>query len=290
MNCFYLSYKNLKDFKDLYYKFDNHEIDFFKTYISSNLYKKILLKKSILLLKDNREYIGYIWINQSSHRQCSIIEKNILEKHNKKIGYEVLLSKLLNMDNITYKTPKYDYTNFSLMTLGYCNYSTIYEMEFNLENEIIFEQPETLSVRFFKKSFDERVRCKLQNSIFQKKDRKRLNIKDIYYDEIQDYYYKDGVIFLLKNNIEIGLGQIIKEKNTLTLVNFGILKEHRGNGYSKYLLNYLLKYLKAKGEKKLILRVDSKNNKANNLYTSMGFITKWEYYNYTKLKENEAAD
>ncbi|WP_461204394.1 GNAT family N-acetyltransferase [Clostridium sp. DL1XJH146] len=290
MNCFYLRYKDLKGFKSLYYKFDNHEIDFFKAYSSSNVYKKILLRKSVLLLKKDNKYIGYIWINQSSHRQCSIIERNIMKKYNKKISYEILLSKLTNIDNIIYKTKKYDYTNFSLITLGYCNYSTIYEMELNLQSDFIFKERETLRVRFFKKSYDEKIRCLLQNSIFEKKDRKQLSIRDIYYDEIQDYYYEKGVLFLLKNNIEIGLGQIIKEKSILTLVNFGILKEHRGNGYGKYLLTYMLNYLKAKGEKKIILRVDAKNDKAINLYTSMGFVIKSEYYSYTKFKINEAVE
>ena len=66
-----------------------------------------------------------------------------------------------------------------------------------------------------------------------------------------------------------------------TIVNFGIIKDFRGIGLGKLLLNDIILYAKKSGIKELAIRVDSNNTAAINLYKWIGFkesykIVVWE--------------
>ena len=59
-----------------------------------------------------------------------------------------------------------------------------------------------------------------------------------------------------------------------TVVNFGILKDFRGYGFGKILLNYLIKKAKDSKIDKLFIRVEESNYKALKLYNWIGFSPK----------------
>ena len=111
----------------------------------------------------------------------------------------------------------------------------------------------------------------MQNNIFYSNDRIPLEIKDIKYEEKQEFYKKDLCIFMLLDNKEIGYGQIVYNKNMYMIVNFGVLKEYRGLGYGEYFLNYLVNMAYNLNIKDLYIRVDYENYKALNLYNKIGF-------------------
>ena len=128
---------------------------------------------------------------------------------------------------------------------------------------------------------DEELRCKLQNSIFSASTRVPLEVEDIENDIEQDYYIKDLSLFIKVNNIAIGYGQIIYNRDMYTVVNFGILKEFRHYGFGKILLNNLIQSAKNKNIYDLYIRVEETNYNALKLYNWIGFtpksiINRWE--------------
>ena len=70
---------------------------------------------------------------------------------------------------------------------------------------------------------DEELRCKLQNSIFSASTRVPLEVEDIENDIEQDYYIKDLSLFIKVNNIAIGYGQIIYNRDMYTVVNLSLI-------------------------------------------------------------------
>ena len=103
---------------------------------------------------------------------------------------------------------------------------------------------------------DEELRCKLQNSIFSASTRIPLEVEDIENDIEQDYYIEDLSLFIKINNIAIGYGQIIYNRDMYTVVNFGILKEFRNYGFGKILLNHLIETAKNMNIYDLYIRVE----------------------------------
>jgi len=92
---------------------------------------------------------------------------------------------------------------------------------------------------------------------------------------------EDLSLFIKLNNIAIGYGQIIFNRDMYTVVNFGILKEFRGYGFGKILLNELINAAKKMQINELFIRVEENNYSALKLYNWIGFksksiINKWE--------------
>ena len=128
---------------------------------------------------------------------------------------------------------------------------------------------------------DEELRCKIQNSVFSATTRIPLEVEDIQNDIEQDYYMEDLSLFIKLNNIAIGYGQIIFNRDMYIVVNFGILKEFRGYGFGKILLNELINAAKKMQINELFIRVEENNYSALKLYNWIGFksksiINKWE--------------
>lgn len=118
------------------------------------------------------------------------------------------------------------------------------------------------------------LRIFLQNNIFNNKNlyRKPIDKQYIFREINHDSFMNDYCYSFKFNNIPIGYGQIIKEKEKYYLVNFGILPEYRGNGYGKIFINLILNDLFDIGEiNQLYLNVDNNNFSAINLYKSAGF-------------------
>ncbi|MHC6179872.1 GNAT family N-acetyltransferase [Clostridium sp. JNZ X4-2] len=281
--CIKLIKKNLKYFRELNRKrslFNSLNKDFFQIYDNCNFAQQMILRRKVKLIKTNVKYIGYIWTDIYHKNICNINALNVV------CGYN-------NMDNLPYKhlinTIREHYTVKYLCENNNYNFNLLKSMGFEkkegtlilykeLSENIHLILNKELEFEILQKGRDEEKRCEIQNKIFEEDDRVPLTLEDILFDEIQDYYFERGSVFLKKSNEYIGYGQFIIEKGIPVIVNFGIIKEYRGKGYSKCLLAYLLKLIYFNGFNKIVIKVRDSNYIALNLYKSIGFKVEKEQY------------
>lgn len=284
--CEYLTVKKLQHFKILN---DNRKIfnsmnqDFFAYYNDKNPLQKYVLRRQVYLLRFNNDYIGYLWITKYNKNNYFINSFNIQdEKHRLKGGYE-LIKVLKSNKVVNYECEKNNFNFILLEKLGFKHeegtielFKDIYRYEENsTSGNISFE---TLDI-----GKQEGIRRDLQNKIFMNNSRDPLTLKDIYYDEEQDYYWKEGSIFIKNNGEYVGYGQIIKDDQIPTIVNFGIIDEYRHRGFGRILLKHLLNLLFQKGYTKAKIKVHTGNITALNLYISTGFKQAREYYRWNLM-------
>lgn len=79
---------------------------------------------------------------------------------------------------------------------------------------------------------------------------------------------------VINNGITVGFITSFpyKEKDTLSLGVMYTLKEYRGNGYGKEMINLFLDYAKSLGFKKIFTKTWNKNKSSNSLFKSLDFI------------------
>ncbi|MCY6958224.1 GNAT family N-acetyltransferase [Clostridium brassicae] len=279
----FYEFKKLNDLKD---KFNEINKDFFEIYDSKNPFQKFLEKKKIKLLKNDSSYIGYIWsenVKKSIYRIQSMFVANINNDHILD-EYKLLLDSINGYSKIYYDCVKNNFNHKILNTLNFIRAKGFFEMSLNLNNITPFDKPDYVSFKKVLIGHDEELRCFIQNAIFESKDRIPLEPKDIYYDEIQDYYFAKGAILIKDGNNYIGYGQIIIRNGTPYIVNFGIIQEFRKKGYAKILLSYLLNILKDNNYNKVNIHVDFNNYSAIKLYKYFGFQIKKETYTWVLNK------
>lgn len=287
--CVGLNMRNLDQFRKLNKAkndFNTLNKDFFEVYDSCNFAQQIFLRHRVKLLKKDSRYIGYIWTELDDINLYTINALNILnaEKNsNKYLLYKSLLDTLKKNCNINYSCEKNSYNFDVLKHMGFIQDEGTFMLHLSIEQNMPLLIMENLEFEILKKGRDEQKRCELQNDIFKNEDRIPLSIEDIYLDEVQTYYFDKGSVFIKKDGNYIGYGQVIIEDNVPVIVNFGILKEYRGNGYSKALLVYLIKIIKYNGFSEVMIKVKTSNKIALNLYESTGFKIINEIYNW-KLK------
>lgn len=272
--CVKLNKTNFNLFKKLNKRkneFNSLNRDFFDLYNKANFIQKFMLKSKVRLLVDEDNYIGYIWTNLDKDR-CDINALNIIGDKNLELAYKYLINSINNNITINYLCESNNYNYNILKKIGFRKESGTIELKLNLSHkDIDFKYNKELEFKKLQLNKHEEARCYLQNEIFKSNNRVPLNLNDIYYDEKQDYYIEGGSIILVKNHKYIGYGQIIKEKDYPLIVNFGILEGYRRKGYARDLLYYLLRISREKGYEKVMIKVDSNNYKALNLYESIGF-------------------
>lgn len=280
-----LTSQNMDDFKKVYAKSrvsENYDRDFFKLYKEQNFVVKFLFKRFLrLFVYNNNNIIGFMWYETPidvnvriwalyvDTKYMQLLTEGLLEQFNNNfLSYEAIDN---NINSIILKKLGFKRVRptvfMELETISYNNYN--YKSDYNI------------TFRNFKIGEDERLRCNIQNDIFTDFTRTPLTIDDVYSDLNQDYYINDFAIFIEVNNITIGYGQIIFNRDMYTVVNFGIVSKYRGCGYGKLLLNKLINLSKEKDIKNLYIRVDENNVKARNLYEAAGFkekniISKWD--------------
>ena len=295
-----LTVNNMENFKSLYcdnFRLKSYNKDFFKSYENQNFLVKFLYRKYIKLIKYDNNYIGYIWYENSYDNYVKVWALYIDPKYKEEINIDML--SFFNNNYLAYEEIESDENTFILKALGFMKkgYTILLKMntkdfDYNSNNYITTENKEKLnkklsnnkidfSSRKFIRGKDERLRCELQNNIFNKWDRMPLNIGDIYADMSQDYYLNEFSFFGTINNIPIGYGQIIFNRNMYTIVNFGVISTFRSLGLGRLFLNEIINSAKANKISELYIRVDSDNISAINLYKSIGFkeenkITIWE--------------
>ena len=160
--------------------------------------------------------------------------------------------------------------------MGFKKIHGIMEMSQTLNSIKEMYVPSNIKFKKFIRGKDEAIRCFLQNTIFESKNRLPLTIKDIYYDEMQDYYLEDSAIFLKQGNSYIGYGQIIEKSKIPFIVNLGILPQYQNQGYGTLLLKYLLNMLYKKKKSFVKINVDPKNIRALELYKLLNFKEDFE--------------
>jgi len=282
-----LTLKNFKKFRKIFQFNTNFSLsnkDFFQQYDNSNIIQKMFLRKNINLLLEKNNYIGYIWFEKHNKHYSSINSINVIQDDHLIYYYEALISPLKNDSLITYECEDNEVNIDILSKLGFKRVKGFMELEKQCNEYVIKARPDNITFSIVEKDKDEKVRCILQNEIFNNDDRIPINIEDIYYDEAQEYYFDNGAIFIELDNTPIGYGQIIVEDNVAIIVNFGIIGKYRKGGYGKVLLCYLLNIAKDNDFSKVSLKVDSNNVDAFKLYRSLGFSIKREVYTWQKTK------
>lgn len=291
-----LTSHNMDEFKRVYSESrmnENYDKDFFKLYDEQNFVVKFLFKKFLRLFSYNNKIIGFMWYETPIDINIRVWALYIEDKYIDLLDYKLLAN--FNNSILSYETIDSNRNFCTLENLGFKKIRPTVFMDLHLTNynNIIYNLNKTdivnniygtnnfVTFKTFRLGEDERTRCKVQNDIFLDWNRVPLTIEDIYNDLNQDYYINDLAIFIEVNNIIIGYGQIVFNRDIYTVVNFGIIKEYRGRGYGKLLLNKLIMLSREKGIQTLYIRVDENNIKARNLYEHAGFkekymISRWD--------------
>ncbi|MEN8076266.1 GNAT family N-acetyltransferase [Clostridioides difficile] len=304
-----LSSINFENFKSLNlerFSQDNYDKNFFEYYENEKFFLKIFLKKFVKLFIYEKEVIGYIWYEVPVEIPVRVWSLYVKPKY-----IDLLTSDILNSFNntiLSYETSDDKTNNLMLLKLGFKKIKPSVLMSMNLENYNRKKQIDKLindltynssllvklnslynsnmnslkiSIEKVKLNKDEELRCKIQNSIFSASTRVPLEVQDIENDIEQDYYIEDLSLFIKLNNIAIGYGQIIYNRDMYTVVNFGLINEFRGYGFGKILLNNLITSAKSMNINELFIRVEENNYSALKLYNWIGFtpksiINRWE--------------
>lgn len=284
--CVGLNIRNLDYFRELNEAkgdFNTLNKNFFEVYDKCNFAQQMFLRHRVKLLKKDSRYIGYIWAEMDDKNVCGINALNISRDANNYesyIPYKLLIESLRKNCIINYLCEKNNYNFNFLENMGFIKKDGTLILYLNTEENIPLVILEDLEFEILKKGRDEEKRCEIQNNIFKNDARVPLTVEDIYFDEVQPYYFDKGSVFIKKDSSYIGYGQVIIEGNTPVIVNFGILKEYRGKGYSKALLTYLIKIIRYSGFNMVKIKVKSTNKVALNLYEGIGFKITGEIYNW----------
>ena len=304
-----LSSNNFENFKNLNlerFSKENYDKNFFEYYENEKFFLKIFLKKFVKLFIYRKEVIGYIWYEIPVEMPVRVWSLYIKPEYIDLLSPEILKS--FNNTILSYETCNDEDTNRMLINLGFKKVKPSLLMNIELSNYNKADKVALLKNSLEHNSNvinslnnlyngnirninittekvlldrDEELRCKIQNSVFSATTRIPLEVEDIQNDIEQDYYMEDLSLFIKLNNIAIGYGQIIFNRDMYTVVNFGILKEFRGYGFGKILLNELINAAKKMQINELFIRVEENNYSALKLYNWIGFksksiINKWE--------------
>lgn len=273
-DCKYLKKKNLIDFEKLNntrMEFNALNSNFFEIYDAVGMAQRVMLRKNVRLLTFNSIPCGYIWIGKRTIYKHYISSMKVNLDCDLYQGFRTLLDSYKSVTCFSYQCEKNDFNYKILKQLGFKKTEGTLDMNIKIKNTQPYILNQEISFESFKKGIHESIRCDLQNEIFKNSKRHPLEIQDIYYDELQEYYFNEGSIFIKKGKEYIGYGQIIIDEDCPFIVNFGIIKKYRGMGYSKILLLYLLNIIKDNKFETAYIRVKSSNNIALSLYTSVGF-------------------
>lgn len=269
-----LSLFNMNHFRRLYNRSeDAYSCDksFFEIYDEESFIVKYIIRKQIRLFRVNSEYVGYIWYEYPSYNGFS----NIYSIYLKDEYIHLINSKILSFFNASafrFDMLANSKASFIMKKLNFDVNSNNILMKIrtsNIKNNFCENR---IFFKHFKEGQDEELRCRIQNSVFNEKNRVPLTIEDIYREEEEDYYIKDFGVFICNNNGQVvGYGQIIFNRGFYTIVNLGILEEYRKHGYGELLVRYLIDLCYRNSIKTVYIRVEKNNLKALSLYTKIGF-------------------
>lgn len=280
-----LNKKNMDNFKALSLiqeQFNKENQDFFNKYKDLSFTRQLFLRQKVRLLHDGKDYTGFIWYEPINN---TTIIKSMFSMEKNSEPYKTLINSIKSKGSLTYKCTSNDYNFSILQDLGFEKGDGIIEMEltnFNFHKSDAYNlvDKDKISFRQFRRGLDENLRCNIQNEVFYDKNRVPLTVNDIFYEESQRYYFEKGSVFIYVGEVCVGYGQIIIEDKGPYVVNVGILKKFQGLKYGKMLMEHLLDILEKEGFKEVSIRVKSDNFKALNIYSSLGFIDKKQFFTW----------
>jgi len=151
------------------------------------------------------------------------------------------------------------------------------EYSMKLDTGIAYQKTGITLKRAFKKSVDEFI--DLNVKIFNgSAANARMMLENTFQSEDRHCY-----AFLHDNSV-VGMGCIAytKPEDTAFIFGFGVLPECRGKGLGKLALYELAHYIHSNYKKSAGLEVNSRNQAALSLYTSLGFKTESAYHYYRR--------
>jgi ribosomal protein S18 acetylase RimI-like enzyme len=80
----------------------------------------------------------------------------------------------------------------------------------------------------------------------------------------------------------LGSLRLDERSDEIGIYGFVVLPAHRGHGYGRQMLEYIIRKLKTEGASRIVLEVETDNHRALALYTHCGFEIKatYDYYNH----------
>ena len=245
-----------------------YQQDFYRYYIHRGSIHRFFIRKSVKLLKYKDKYIGYIWLDTISNKSQRINDIYIAPEHLDLVNPTTL--NLFKGNVFIYEGFETEYMTYLAKRLDMKMYKTTRLMKIN-NKSIKSDKLKDITYKVYDKTTDRNVRCYIQNEVFGNKDRVPLTVSDIEFDESQEYYINDYCIFIKYNDMIIGYGQIVFNRGQYFIVNLGIIKNYRGLGFGKILLNKLLNVAYKDGIEDVYIRVESDNKIAAELYEETGF-------------------
>lgn len=272
---------NIETFRKLYNNNDNADIcnqNFFQVYDNETFIGKFVMRKQVKLFKFKKNIVGYVWYecppeDELTNIYSLYVEDDYIEYINSNI-LKSLKRKHFRLDTIDSFRIKDIMNKLQFIPTSQTVLMKIKSAECNMDIEF-----KDYTIRHFTKKQDENLRCEIQNSVFNDKNRLPLSTGDIFAEEDEEYYLDGFSVFICNSDgIEVGYGQIIYTNGQYTIVNLGILEEYRGQGYGEQLVRYLINFCNKKNITDVHIRVEKKNNKAISLYYKIGFR---EYNSFT---------
>lgn len=252
---------------------------------NKNIIKKLLLSKNIKYIKDDSKYIGFMWYSKYYFKGYKLHCIKLGERYHTLDYYRYIFDNFEDSNDLIVS----DNNNLNkdlMLSLDFTISRSIIEMYLKDIKSYGEELNKDITFRNFIDGSDEKVRCSIQNSVFQSINRQAIEIEDVIYEKLQSYYIKEGCIFINVGGNDIGYGQLVKKDNRLYIANFGILPQYRSKGYGRALIRRILTVAKDLGFKEVYLRVDLDNKDAIALYKGEGFAPMKEYHQFKKRREN----
>lgn len=286
--------KEIEEYKDTLMRFTDfnaYNEDFYASYTSASMLVKMQLRSCARIIRFDGVPIFFFWFDIRSYNSVlrSIIPFDRAYELKDEDFFHMVIPALVESIVPRAESGRYAYQALE----NEQNTMFLKLMGFSLDESVLVmridtrDLPEPLSkveVSDFRlEDIQERVR--IQNNIFNDRYRIPLNKSDILIEISKRIYIPEASMFLMKDNMKIGYGQIIKGVEGNYLVNFGIIEERRGQGHSRDFLIYVLNRGKELGFREIFLEVNAYNIKAVNLYTGMGFKVikkkdKWNFKDY----------
>lgn len=269
--------ESLKEVLLKYHEFNVLNGDLYGTYVKKPLIARFQFRNGIRLICHNGTPAMLIWSeprDYSSKIRAMIPFDFLYTIKDPEFFREIIfnfrssLSIHLDIRRFEYMAVINDKNEKILADMGFLIKKGILVMQMGLEN--IAKPVKAVQMKKFQME-NIRDRVAIQNNIFNNKNRVPINTADIFMEVSRKSYIPELSYFLLQNDQLAGYGQVTKHNNRVFLVNFGITDEYRGKGLSRDFLLAILKETRDQGYDEIFLEVQADNDKAVNLYLSVGF-------------------
>lgn len=280
----FLQLKNFSCFKKLINNDSNYKnFELLSEYGKMPFLFRCIYNRNIIMLKKQREYIGYMWITRYEYNHYKI-NRIIIKEYNDVLLYNGFFNKFPKDTYFEIEGIFQEEELEMLERLGFREIELLYKMKKSNLINYEFDLKDSMEFKIFCKKKDEKLRCEIQNEIFKAKNRIDIEESDILFEENQDYYMENAAFFLLYKDMVIGYGQLIEEEGNVYIVNLGIIEGFRGNGYSSLILKKLINTAVEMGYDEVFLKCSENNFSALNVYKKHGFeiVCKYKMLNFKK--------